>query len=173
MKEQGKKVVLYCRLASRNKSGIKKQRLEMKRFCARQGWTIVAVYEDNGYSGLTNDRPGLKSMRRDAAKGKFSAVVIRDLSRLSRSYSDMMDLLCFFRAHRVVCLDSSENMERPRADDGGLLSLFLNRPVRLRVADPAAGERDASRHRPKSPDTGRPAAEGPAALPRGQRPRLQ
>ena len=173
MKEQGKKVVLYCRLASRNKSGIKKQRLEMKRFCARQGWTIVAVYEDNGYSGLTNDRPGLKSMRRDAAKGKFSAVVIRDLSRLSRSYSDMMDLLCFFRAHRVVCLDSSETMERPRADDGGLLSLFLNRPVRLRVVDPSAGERDASRHRTKSQDTRRPAAEGPAALPRGRRPRLQ
>jgi len=116
MKEQGKKVVLYCRVARRNKSAIKKQRLDMERFCARQGWTIVAVYEDNGYSGLTNNRPGLKSMRRDVAKGKFTVVVFWDVSRLTRSYSAFLDFVCFCKARQVDYRVANEDMERPGVD---------------------------------------------------------
>lgn len=133
MKEQGKKVVLYCRTARRNKSAIKKQRLEMERYCVQQGLTIAAVYEDNGFSGMTNDRPGLKKMLRNAAKGKFSVVVVGDVSRLSRSTSGSLDILYAFRSHGVVFCVANQTMGCPRTHEVGMPSLMWNRPVRHRV----------------------------------------
>ena len=123
MRRSPRKAALYLRTATKGKS-VKKQRLEMEKFCARQDWVIASVYEDNGYSGITNDRPSLKDMLKDAAKGGFSVVVVWDVSRLTRSMSDLADILCFFQVHGVDFCVAIQAMGCPRPDRGGLPSLM-------------------------------------------------
>ena len=123
MRRSSRKAALYLRTATRGKS-MKKQRLEMEMFCARQDWVIASVYEDNGYSGMTNDRPSLKDMLRDAANGRFSVVIVWDVSRLTRSMSDLTDILYFLKVHGVDFCVAIQAMGCPRPDRGGLPSLM-------------------------------------------------
>jgi len=107
---------------------MKNQRLKVTKLCARQDWGIASIYEDNGFSGMTNDRPGLKDMLRDAAKGKFSVVVVWDVSRLTRVTSVGMDILCFLEVHGVDFCVASQAMECPHTDESFLLSLKHGEP---------------------------------------------
>ena len=101
MSKTSRKVALYLRSAAFNQKSIENQRRELGRFCARQDWAIVETYEDNGYSGLTTNRPGLKHMLRAATKGEFEAFVVRDLSRLTRAYPDLLYIVHFLDRYRV------------------------------------------------------------------------
>ena len=38
------------------------QRDMLEKYCERQGWEVVAVYQDDGYTGLNMERPDLKRM---------------------------------------------------------------------------------------------------------------
>jgi len=100
----------------------------MERLCARLNWPIASVYEDNGYSGMTNDRPGLKRMLRDAAKGEFLVVVVWDVSRLTRSDSGLMNILSFLSGHGVGFCIASLDMECLHADGSNMLSLTWKAP---------------------------------------------
>ena len=51
-----------------------------------EGWHIVKVYSDDGYSGTTFDRPDFKELIRDIEFGKINLVLTKDLSRLGRNY---------------------------------------------------------------------------------------
>jgi site-specific DNA recombinase len=56
-----------------------------RRFCAEKGWSVTAIYEDDGVSGAYfTSRPEFQKMMRDAESGLFEAVVLFDLDRLGR-----------------------------------------------------------------------------------------
>jgi len=50
------------------------------------GWTLVNVYQDDGISGTTFDRPDFQRMIADVEKGKINLIITKDLSRLGRDY---------------------------------------------------------------------------------------
>lgn len=54
---------------------------------------VVTSYIDNGASGTNFSRPGFKRMLQDLAKGKINCVVVKDLSRLGRSYLETSEYL--------------------------------------------------------------------------------
>lgn len=47
---------------------------------------IIGEYRDDGSQGV-GDRPGLKQMLEDAAKGKFDVLLCTDITRLARLLS--------------------------------------------------------------------------------------
>ncbi len=53
----------------------------------------AAVYEDEGFSGGTLDRPQFKMMMSDAQKSPFLAIVVYRLDRISRSIGDFAGLI--------------------------------------------------------------------------------
>lgn len=51
------------------------------------------VYEDEGFSGGTLERPQFKRMMQDAKGGKFAAIVVYRLDRISRNIGDFAKLI--------------------------------------------------------------------------------
>lgn len=53
----------------------------------------ILVYEDEGFSGGNLARPRFKKMMSDASEGKFSAIVVYRLDRISRNVGDFSQLI--------------------------------------------------------------------------------
>jgi DNA invertase Pin-like site-specific DNA recombinase len=84
-------VAIYCRLSkddgkTTDSSSIQTQRDMLTRYVREQGWSIGDLYIDDGYSGLTFERPEFKRMISDIEDGKINLVITKDLSRLGRNY---------------------------------------------------------------------------------------
>lgn len=98
---------IYCRLSKDDdlqgeSASISNQRDLLTNYCKSQGWTIVQVYQDDGYTGLNTDRPDLQRMLDDVRKGLINLVITKDLSRLGRNYLDTGYLIeKFFPKNRV------------------------------------------------------------------------
>jgi len=84
---------IYLRISREDENteqsaSIDNQRDIITRYVLEQGWNIVDVYADDGYSGLNYDRPDFKRMIADIESKKVNLVITKDLSRLGRDYID-------------------------------------------------------------------------------------
>ena len=67
-----------------------------------EGWKVVIkVYEDGGYSGGNMQRPGLKELLDDVAKGLIDIIVVYKIDRLTRSLTDFAKLTDLLDKHQV------------------------------------------------------------------------
>ena len=58
------------------------------------GWVIVEpAYTDDGVTGATLQRPGLRALLEDVRQDNIDVVVVHRLDRLSRSLFDLTDLI--------------------------------------------------------------------------------
>ena len=85
------RVAIYCRLSkddeqSGDSVSIETQKMMLTGYCTNQGFDIVDLYIDDGYSGLNFDRPSFKRLIEDLENDKFDIIVTKDLSRLGRDY---------------------------------------------------------------------------------------
>lgn len=85
------KVGIYARLSrddERNGESlsIENQKLILERYVLEQGWNLIEIYVDDGYSGTTFDRPGVQRLLEDAKCGKINTILCKDLSRFGRNY---------------------------------------------------------------------------------------
>ncbi|NLN05635.1 MAG: recombinase family protein [Clostridiaceae bacterium] len=85
-----KKVAIYVR-ESRDDLGLSYETIEtqkslLEKFVEEKGLgAVYKIYEDDNYSGINFERPGIKKLIEDASCGKFDILVAKDLSRLGRS----------------------------------------------------------------------------------------
>lgn len=54
-------------------------------FCASQGWTVAAVYREEGVSGARESRPQLDALMRSARRQEVDVIVVAKLDRWGRS----------------------------------------------------------------------------------------
>lgn len=87
-----KRVSLYLRVSTTQQT-TENQRIELEKYCDRQGWQITKTYQDDGVSGKTTDRLALRQMLDDAAKGKFDVLAVWKIDRLARSTVDLLRIL--------------------------------------------------------------------------------
>ena len=85
------KTAIYCRLSLDDESlgetgSIQPQKMMLEKYCCDNNFTIKEVYIDDGYSGLTFDRPAFKRLIVDIESGKINLFITKDLSRLGRDY---------------------------------------------------------------------------------------
>jgi len=85
------RAAIYCRLSKDDdlkgeSASIANQRDMLEKYCKNQGWKVAAVYQDDGYTGLNPERPGLKSMIKAVEQRRINLVITKDLSRLGRNY---------------------------------------------------------------------------------------
>ena len=66
---------------------------ELREYCQRRGWTIVAEYVDVGISGAKEKRPELDRLLTDAHRRSFDSVVVWRFDRFARSVSHLLRAL--------------------------------------------------------------------------------
>ena len=88
--------------------------------------TFESAFIDSGYSGTNFERPGYIDMMADILSGKVKCVVVKDLSRLGRSYIEVGELLFnTFTQFGVRFISVNEHYDSS-ADDAGRKKLFVH-----------------------------------------------
>lgn len=88
------KVGLYLRLSKDDgdkseSESITNQRNILERFCKDNDLKNYKEFVDDGFSGLNFDRPAFIELKKEIEEEKINMVVVKDLSRLGRDYSEV------------------------------------------------------------------------------------
>lgn len=116
------RAVLYLRLSrdddNRGESeSIQNQRALLREYAARQGFSVMDEYVDDGWSGTSFDRPRFQDMLRDMERRRFDIVLVKDLSRLGRDYIQTGRYLeLVFPEHGVRLIAVNDGIDTARAD---------------------------------------------------------
>jgi Site-specific recombinases, DNA invertase Pin homologs len=97
MADKERKTGVYVRLSKEDdRAGesvsIENQKLLLTKHVNEMGWELVEVYQDDGFSGTNQNRPGLQRMMLDIKEKRINTVLIKDLSRLGRNYLEVGNL---------------------------------------------------------------------------------
>jgi site-specific DNA recombinase len=83
------RVALYARVSSQEQAmegvSIEAQIFALHSYAQSQRWEVMGEYIDAGYSGGTNERPGLKRLILDGRKHNFDIIAVAKLDRYSRN----------------------------------------------------------------------------------------
>lgn len=85
----GTRAAVYCRISQTDEKvdKVERQREACTAFAAKHGYTVVKVYEDDGFSAFKNvAREHYEQLTADAAAGKFEVIVAVRQDRLSRDW---------------------------------------------------------------------------------------
>lgn len=85
------KVYGYCRVALKNEEEMEQQVKLVGNYCRDNDLVVDKYFCDNGASGLSWDRKGLNGLLEVLQSG--DVVVVKDIARLSRSYSQCLALI--------------------------------------------------------------------------------
>ncbi|MGP8132478.1 MAG: recombinase family protein [Thermoplasmata archaeon] len=78
------RVAIYARVSTKEQT-TETQVAQLTAYCQARAWTDVAVFRDDGISGVRDNRPELDRLRGRMIGGEFSAVVVSKMDRLGRS----------------------------------------------------------------------------------------
>ncbi len=118
---------LYVRTSTSDKQDTAMQVESLRAYAVSQGWLVVKVYEDKGYTGKNVKRPALQdlltSIRRDPivnyGQGRtslgFEIILIWKFDRLARSLKELLNMIQTFddRGLKLVSLKDSIDMTTP------------------------------------------------------------
>src|SRR5271170_3295825 len=106
------RVAVYARVSTiGNGQSPETQLRELREHCDRRGWQISCEYVDEGISGSKERRPRLDSLRANAHRRKFDAVIVWRFDRFARSVSHLLRALETFNALGIAFVSLSENVD--------------------------------------------------------------
>lgn len=88
------KVAIYGRV-SQDSQTVENQLQELQAVAQRQGWTVVAIFTDEGISGAKgrDQRPGFDALLKGVARRDFDMIAAWSVDRLGRSLSHLVAFL--------------------------------------------------------------------------------
>ena len=108
------KAAVYARYSSENQSekSIDDQIRVCKNYCKEHEITVCDehIYVDEAISGSLINRPGLQALEKAAENKEFEAILVDDLSRLSRSNHQMLTLVLKFNYYQVKLISVSDGI---------------------------------------------------------------
>jgi DNA invertase Pin-like site-specific DNA recombinase len=124
-KTETKRAALYVRVSSDSQT-VENQLLELRRAVEYERWQEVAVYKDEGLSGIKgrDARPGLDQMLEDAKRRKFDVVMVWSIDRLGRSVKGLIDTVQLIHKARVDLFLMRERIDTT-TDTGELLFTIM------------------------------------------------
>lgn len=131
-------VITYLRVSTEEQT-VEPQRLELKSYCDRQGWRVVAEHTDV-ISGAKAARPGLDSMLAVCSEGGVDAIAVVKLDRIGRSVLNVAKLIEQLDKMGVALICTTQGIDTRKDNPCGRLQLAMLSAV-------AAFERDLVRER--------------------------
>lgn len=87
------KYVAYIRVNNKSDYAVNLQKNWIDNYVKKENIKIDHYYIDDGYSGINFDRPQFKQLLKDVENRKITkAVIVKDLSRLSRNMEDIYEI---------------------------------------------------------------------------------
>ena len=85
---------LYCRLSQEDElkgdsNSIQNQRAILDKYAKDNGFENIEVFVDDGYSGVSFNRPDFQRLLEMMEQGKVAVLITKDLSRLGRNYIEV------------------------------------------------------------------------------------
>lgn len=126
MKQQQYKVGIYVRLSKDDERAgeslsIENQKLILRKYVEEQGWTEVESYIDDGYSGVSFERPAVKRLIEDAENGKINLIICKDLSRFGRNYIQLGQYIDYiFPMNNIRFIALSDNIDTLDKDSSAM-----------------------------------------------------
>lgn len=90
---------------------------------------IVKEYVDDGYSGVSFDRPGFQKMMEDIKAKKIDCIICKDLSRFARNYIDAgryLEKIFPFMGVRFIAINDNYDSCGEKAQSDALIVPFKN-----------------------------------------------
>lgn len=91
------RVIGYCRVSKADGDGqgqsLRAQEEVIRREAERRGWTVVRIIHDNGHSGATIKRPGIREALALLNSHEADALVVARLDRFGRNLGALTDVL--------------------------------------------------------------------------------
>lgn len=136
-----KRVALYGRVSTDKTQTVENQLRELQAVAIRLGWTVVAVYTDEGISGAKgrDKRPGLDALLKGVSRREFDLIATWSVCRLGRSLPDLVNFLGDVQAKgvdlylHVQGLDTSTPSGRMLFQMLGVFAEFERAMIRDRV----------------------------------------
>jgi DNA invertase Pin-like site-specific DNA recombinase len=156
--QMAKQVAFYLRVSTGEQT-TENQRRELEHVARHRGWSVVAVYQDQGMSGAKSrkKRPQFDRMLKDAVRGKFDILAAWAVDRLGRSLQDLVVSLGELRAAGVdlflhqQAVDTTTPSGRAMFQMLGVFAEFERAMIQERIKAGLARARAEGRHlgRPK------------------------
>ena len=95
MSNQTEKITaLYCRLSQEDENkgdsnSIQNQKAILEKYAKDNGFENIQIFIDDGYSGVSFNRPDFQRLLEMMEQGKVSTLITKDLSRLGRNYIEV------------------------------------------------------------------------------------
>jgi site-specific DNA recombinase len=106
------KVAAYLRVSTHEQASegysIKAQKTRLSAYAISQGWEIVHFYVDEGISAKDMERPELQRMLKGVKEEAFDCVLVYRLDRLTRSVTDLYELIKIFEKHDIKFKSATE-----------------------------------------------------------------
>jgi DNA invertase Pin-like site-specific DNA recombinase len=128
MMGKGKRAAIYLRVSTGEQT-VDNQRRELEAAAASRGWSVVAVYADEGISGAKGreGRPQLDLMLKDAVRRRFDVAMVWSVDRLGRSLADLIGSMQEFRDAKVDLFIHQQGLDTTTASGRamfGMLGVF-------------------------------------------------
>jgi len=108
------RVVSYVRVSMEEQVegySLDEQERICREYAAAQGWTMVAVFRDEGFSGTNDRRPGYQKMMRATASGDIHGVVTHKIDRTYRQLQGMMNTFSTWQQAGVFFASVTERID--------------------------------------------------------------
>jgi len=86
---------------------------------------LIEVYKDEGFSAKDLKRPAIGRLLNDIYRGKIDTVIFTEISRLSRSVKDWIDLRKFFDDNDASFIASRQNFDTLNAMGRAMLNFAI------------------------------------------------
>ena len=110
------RVAIYARVStSHHEQDPEVQLRELRAYCAGRSWTVTNECTDHGFSGASENRPGLKTLLRLVRERKIDAIAVAKLDRLFRSLKHLITILEEFTGLGIIFVSVRDHLDMSTA----------------------------------------------------------
>ena len=124
LKKSVSRLGIYARVSTSGQN-IETQRVALRDYCARMGYSIVGEYVDDGFSGKDDKRPEFERLLADIRQGKVDAIAVYKIDRIGRSLKHLLNLFEEFAHRNIDFISLTQNINTATAEGRMFLRMLM------------------------------------------------